>query len=390
MKYKGEMNMLYELLNDFPNNIIFEEEGPFISLYQTTHRHKPENRQDLIRFSNLVDEIRKSLKQKYPKEDVGKLLKPFKEIEENRLFWNESTDGLAILANKNRCGVYRLPREVEEVAIVADSFYIKPLIRNFQSAERYHVLGLEATNFALYEGNRYGFKQIEFPEDDDISMEEVLGDQYTKPHVSASTHGGASGTAIFFGQGGRKEEMEKDIEKYFRYVDNYITKNYSSKIEIPLILATLDEHHGLFANLSDNPFLQEKGIRKDYRKLSLSQLRKEAWEVIEPTYLGMTKDLVDRYNFQRSKFLATDDIAQIVRAAAENRIDTIIAESGKIIPGAINMETGLIEEGDLQDPQIGDLLNSISLLVSKNKGEVVVLPKERMPSETGIAAIFRY
>ena len=49
--------MLYEIVNDFPNEILKEKEAPFISLYQPTHRHRPENRQDLIRFKNLVQEI---------------------------------------------------------------------------------------------------------------------------------------------------------------------------------------------------------------------------------------------------------------------------------------------------------------------------------------------
>lgn len=381
--------MLFEIANDFPHEIFNEEVGPFISLYQETHRHKPENRQDLIRFKNLVNEIRDSLKQNYPKEDIETLLKPFNYIADDKTFWNKSRDGLAVLANKNKCVVYRLPRAVEEVSIVANSFYIKPLIRNFQSAERYHVLGLDRTNFALFEGNRYGFVEVEFPKEDDITIEEVLGDEYTKPHVSAGSYGG-SGGAVFFGQGGRKEEIEKDTEKYFRYADKYITEKYSNPMKLPLILATLDEHHGWFRNLSNNPFLYEKGIRKDYRTLTADQLKEEAWAIMEPYYLGKTMDFVERYNQDRSKFLASDDIAEIARAAMENRVEVLMAESGKIIPGDIDKETGEILSGEIEDPRIGDLLNSISMLVIKQKGEVVVLPKERMPSQTGLAAIFRY
>ena len=59
--------MLYEIINEFPHEIIYETEGPFISLYQPTHRYRPENKQDVIRFKNLIQEIENSLKQKYPK-----------------------------------------------------------------------------------------------------------------------------------------------------------------------------------------------------------------------------------------------------------------------------------------------------------------------------------
>ena len=382
--------MLYEIVNDFPNEIIYEEEGPFISLYQETHRHKPENRQDLIRFKNLVDEIKDSLKREYPKENIKSIMKPFEEIANDRTFWNNSTEGLAILANKNKCVVYRLPREVEEVSIVANSFYIKPLIRNFQSAERYHVLGLDRTNFKLFEGNRYGFEKIEFPEDDPITIKEVLGDEYTEPHLSPGAYGGTAGTPMFHGHGSRKDEIEIDAKRYFRYVDKYIMENYSNKEKFPLILATLDEHYGWFKNISNNPYLYEEAIRKDYRELSLAQIKEEAWKVIESYYLGKTEDLVERYNLGRSKFLGSDDVAEVARAAVENRVDSIMVESGKIIPGVVNKETGELETRELQHPRIGDLLNSITQIVIRNKGEVVVLPKERMPSETGLAAIYRY
>ena len=382
--------MLYEIVNDFPNQIIHEKEGPFISLYQETHRHKPENRQDLIRFKNLVDEIKDSLKQEYPKEDIKSIMKPFDEIANDRTFWNRSTDGLAILASKNKCVVYRLPRAVEELSIVANSFYIKPLIRNFQSAERYHVLGLDRENFKLFEGNRYGFEEIEFPEGDPITIKEVLGDEYTEAHVSHGSYGGTGGPPMYHGHGGRKDEIEIDAQRYFRYVDKYIMDNYSNKKKIPLILATLDEHYGWFKDISNNPHLYEKAIRKDYRDLSLPEIKEEAWKVIEPYYLNKTEELVERYKLGKSKSLASFDIAEISRAAIENRIDVLMAESGKIIPGAINKETGELVAGLVEDPRIGDLLNSVTQIVIRNKGEVVILPKERMPSETGLAAIYRY
>ena len=44
--------------------------SPCLSLYQPTHRRRPENQQDPIRFRNLVKELEASLRQKYPAERV--------------------------------------------------------------------------------------------------------------------------------------------------------------------------------------------------------------------------------------------------------------------------------------------------------------------------------
>ena len=59
-------------------------------------------------------------------------------------------------------------------------------------------------------------------------------------------------------------------------------------------------------------------------------------------------------------------------------------------PGKINLETGEIDTKDLKETAVDDVLDDLAEVVFKTGGEVVVLPKERMPVETGAAAIFRW
>ncbi|HZK38235.1 MAG TPA: hypothetical protein VFC98_05025 [Clostridia bacterium] len=381
--------MMYEITDVFSNDIMYEEEGPLISLYQPTHRKRPDNKQDIIRFKNLVQRIENSLKQKYPKREIPELLKPFKQLAEDKLFWNNTTDGLAILANRNKCVVYKLERPVEELSVVANSWHIKPLIRAFQSAEKFHILGLNRKEFALYEGNRYGFREVEIDPDVPRTINEVLGDEYSEPYISLGTYAGA-GKAMFHGHGGRQNEIDKDTEKYFRYVDRFILDTYSNPTRTQLILVSLDAHQGLFRNITKNPYLIDEGVRVNYETLSIEDLREAAWKVIESYYLEKTRKLVDRFNLQRSKFLGSDILGEVARSVFEGRVDTLIIEADRIEPGRIDEGTGRIEEGDLEDPEINDVLNDLAKMVYKNKGEVIILPKERMPSETGVAAIYRY
>lgn len=123
--------MLYEIVNDFPNKIIYEDTGPSISLYQPTHRFGPEMQQDIIRFKQLMQSIESSLKENYPQKDIESLMKPFNALLEDRAFWNNTTDGLAILANEDKCIVYKLQLPVKELSAVGERFHIKPLLRYF-------------------------------------------------------------------------------------------------------------------------------------------------------------------------------------------------------------------------------------------------------------------
>lgn len=382
--------MRFKIVNNYSSDILRETEAPFVSLYQPTHRHRPDNKQDIIRFKNLVKRIEDSLKQSYPRRVREEILKPFYSLAEDLSFWNHTLDGLAVLATKNRGVVYKLRRPVKELAVVADSFHIKPLIRVFQSADRYHLLGLNRNEFALFEGNRYGFEEIELEPGTPRTIEDVLGADYPEKYITFGSYAGAHGVGAFHGHGGRKEEMDKYTEKFFRYVDQFVWENYSRPSGLPLILVSLAEHHSLFQKISRNPFLMKDGLKVAFDAMSIEELRDNVWVKIEYIYLDRTKRLVESFEAARAKFLASDDVVQIARAAWENRVASLLVESDRIIPGKVNLQDGKLIEGNLEHPEYDDVLDDIAEMVYSSKGEVVALPKERMPSTTGAAAIYRY
>ncbi len=381
---------MYKIVNDFPNELFNAEEGPFISLYQPTHRHSPENQQDPIRFKNLVREIEVSLKEKYPKKEIKPIMDTFIRLSEDKEFWNYTNEGLAVLYAEGQAIIYKLNRTVKELVVVGENFHIKPLIRNFQSADRYHALGLNREGFTIFEGNRYGFDEVDLDADIPRNIREALGDQFTSSYLTVGRYAGAGVGGVFHGHGSRKDEIEKDTERFFRFVDKVVLDHYSRPMELPLVLVALPEYHTLFKNISHNPYLLEKGVGVNYDILTVDKLKDRIWEVIEPIYLKKTSDLVDRFGEAQAQDLGSDDKVQIAKASVENRIETLLLESDKIVPGRLNKETGQIEEGELIDPEIGDLLNDIAETTLKFGGEVVILPKERMPTDRGAAAIYRY
>lgn len=383
------MPMLYEIANTFPHEILDAKEPPFISLYQPTHRYRPENKQDLIRYKNLVRTIEESLRQKYPKREIETIMAPFYALAKDKMFWNNTYDGLAILANKKQCVIYKLQRPVRELAVVADSFHIKPLIRIFQSADRYHVLGLNRKEFALYEGNRYGFEEVQFEPGTPQTIEEVLEKEYEKAPITPGVYGDP-GAPVPHSYDEKRDKIKKDTEKFFRFIDRFVFENYSRTTGLPLMIVGLPEYHTLFKNISRNPFLIEEGVKIAYDALTIDQLREKVWEAIEPRYLRKTKELVEKFEMAKAKGLGSDDLVKIARAAFENNIDTVLIEEDRIIPGKIDPLSGKLERGDLIDPDVDDILDDLGEMAFKKGSQVVVLPKERMPSDTGAAAIFKY
>jgi len=372
--------------------LISNQRSPCLSIYQATHRRHPENQQDPIRFRNLMRELEASLLQTYSADETRRSLDPFDSLARDEAFWRHTLDGLAVLGGPNLFRVFRLQRPVPEMAIVADSFHTKPLRRQLQSLDRFQVLGLSLSQVQLFEGNRDAFDEIELAPGVPRTITEALGDELTEPHSTVASYGGlGQGTvSMHHGHGGRKDLAEFDAERFFRVIDRAVIEHHSHQSGLPLLLAALPEHHHLFRQVSHNPFLIAEGLNINPAVLPITELRRLAWEVVEPQYAARLAALVDDFALAESRGLGSADPANVAQAAVGGRVATLLIESGRKIALKLDSLTGTIEAADLTDPHVDDLLDDLGELVERLGGRVMVLPTDLMPGRTGLAATYRY
>mgnify|MGYP006188947727 FL=1 len=379
------------LANDYAAGIFNAPEAPCLSLYQPTHRSHPDKEQDPIRFGNLVKSMEESLRQKYSTRDIQPLVEPFRALAGNHNFWAHTLDGLVALGAPGIFRVYRLQRPVGELAVVADSFHIKPLLRILQSAGRYQVLCLDRQKIRLFEGNRDVLDEVEPSSVVPRTITEALGEGLKEPHVTVWTYGsGYPGAGVTSGSDPKSEMTDNDTEKFFRAVDRALLENYSRPSGLPLLLAALPENRALFHRVSRNPFLMGEGIDISPDALSIEELRARAWSAIEPHYHARLAGLIEMFEVARSRELGTDDLMQATTNAVAGRVATLLINADRQIPGSIDDLTGEIHLDDPAKPHVDDLLDDIAELVLRNGGQVVVVPAERMPTQTGLAAIYRF
>lgn len=379
-----------------PNKALIQElssvgSGPCISVYLPTHRTHPDNGQDPIRFQNLLKELETSLSQKYPVSEVKSYLLPLENIREDRDIWNHNLDGLAIFSSGEIFELISLPVPVTELVVVADSFHTKPLRKYLQTEDRFQILGLSLHEMRLYEGNRHSVSEIELGQEIPKTITEALGDELTEKHTTVASYGGVGGGNMHHGHGSKKDETDIDAERFFRVVAETVHAHFSKPSGLPLILAALPEHHNLFKKVNKNPFLLEEGIALNPDALTPEKLRTMAWEVMEPEYHLRLKNWSEKAGQAMADQKGSDLISDIVAAATEGRVDTLLLEADRIVPGKIVDESnGRIETGELSDPETDDLLDDIGEIVEKLGGKVVVVPADKMPVQSGVAAIYRY
>ncbi|WP_337177787.1 hypothetical protein [Paludisphaera sp.] len=369
--------------------------SPAISLYQPTHRANPDRLQDPIRFKNLLAAAERSLAEKYPGREIDSLLKPMRDLQDDYQFWSHQEDGLAMFRTPDTFVYYQVQRPVAELVVVADSFHVKPILRMVQSADRFQVLWLDRENFRLFEGNRDVLDEVDLG-DLPSTIVEALGEDLTEQHEMAWTPGPARGPqgdpAFHPGIGGRKDERRTDKERFFRFVDRAVEDRFSKPSGQPLILAALPEYQTEFRKLSRNSAILAEGIAVDPGALTVDGLRDRAWKVVEPRYLARLAGLKETFGAADAAGKAVSRVHDAAREAAAGRIGMLMIEADRIVPGRLDLEGGgkVQRTQSLDDPGVDDLLDDVAEAVLRSGGEVVVVPADRMPTDTGLAGVLRY
>jgi hypothetical protein len=363
--------------------VLSASESPCVSIYQPAHRMHPENAQDPIRFKNLVKQVEESLDRAFRGRDTRPLLDKLNALARDAHFWNHTLDGVAVLASDSRFDVFTVARKFPELAVVADSFHLKPLLRYVQSADRFRVLALSRDKAVLFEGNRYAL-DAQAADGFPVTLTELLGEEKTEPR-HAVRFAGPGGPKLHHGQGSRQDEIDIDTERFFRGVAGRLPTGGG-----PLVLAALAEHQTPFRAVCRNPDLLPDGVVGDPFALAPGDLLARAWAVIEPGYLARLKQLTEDFGTASGRGQGTGDLSDAARAAVAGRVGRLLIDADRVLPGQIDPHTGAIRPAELADPKTDDLLDDLAELVLRTGGDVVVVPTDRMPTKTGLAAIYRY
>ena len=377
----------------FPE-LLLDRTGPCVSIYLPTGRRFPESTHDVVRFRNLLRQAESSLSEVMGAAELEAFTVPLHELANSERFWSHSLDGLAVFLHADFYKVYKLQRAVPERASVADSFHIKPLLRVLQSADRFQLLAITREHVRLFQGNRDAVDEVVLHAAVPRTLIDALGDEVTDAHTAYNSvgqlgHGGGQ-IAMHAGSGSRKDEIDKDTARFFRAVDRAIIEHHAKQAGLPMVLAALPEHHALFRAISHNALLLPDAIGGNPDAFSSDELRQKAWAIVEPRYTARLQSFMDEYGAGLPRRLASDVLSEVAMAALGGRVRTLLVDDDRVVPGRVDRTTAHVSHGALEDPHVDDILDDLAEIVLRMGGDVVMVPRDRMPSITGIAAIYRF
>jgi len=346
--------------------------------------------QDVLSFKTLVENLQ-DIRERYDDDvDVQSTFAKLDALADDRFFWDQTREGIAIFAGPSFFHAYMLNQPVQARSVAADYLYTEPLQEYLQSAARYHVLVLTANEARLYEGNRFELTARSltgnsiFNSDTDSNRRHTdLSATLTFPYAAAAPQRNESG----YGVDGSMELGS--FEQFLSKVDQVVLEVYTKPSGLPLIIAALPTHDRMFRGITENLLLIPEAIPLEVGMVTTDELRKKAWGLFEPYYEGQINHVIQTYRQATAHLRGADQIDQIVKDTYDGKVDTLLLEDGRVLPGEIIDRDRIEYYGD-ELPQDHDVLSSLGELVKRYGGEVVIVPKNKMPSSTGAAAINRF
>jgi hypothetical protein len=181
------------------------------------------------------------------------------------------------------------------------------------------------------------------------------------------------------------------LEPFLKLIDQRVWENYSRDRHLPVVVVADPQYVGHFIAATKNPYVLEQGVSINPNGLDGERLRAEAWRIIEPRYQEEIKRLQDQFHIARSQQKGSDTIPDVAEAAAVGRVGTLLVDADRQVPGVLHRTSGVIEPPSNTHTRGGDdVLDDLAEMVLRMDGQVYVLAHDQMPTDAGVAAMYRY
>ncbi|TWU00418.1 hypothetical protein Pla108_13690 [Botrimarina colliarenosi] len=373
-----------------------------VSLSMPTHPGSRERRQDPIRLRGLADEAGESLsEQGVSTSDVRALRERLHTLGgdnevDGQEFWGRVGAGLAILATTDEMHVYSLRNQPGEMARVGRRFDLRPLLTDIQHDARYALVAVSRGDLRYFEGDSSGLSEVNL-EDAPGSLYAVHEKAHQKGFALHSFNRGASGNhAAAVPHGHVDKDDAEAVKRYLGEIAAALEEEASdhadSAAKRAVVFAGVPEHFHLFREAAESCSLalveEPVAIAPDHS--TAEELHQLAWPLIDARLTKTSEKVLSRWRSAAHTEVATSDIEEVMKAAHDGRIETLLVAADAQLEGAYDPETRRVSER-ASDSERDDLVAAAIAATLQTGGQTRVVPRDdfELPP-SGLAAILRY
>jgi hypothetical protein len=330
--------------------------GAHVSLCMPTHRAGPDTRQDPIRFKNLVTRAATLLTDQHGLSDreADALLAPARDLGADGEFWQYQADGLAVFLAPGTVRTVRVPLALGEEVTVGPRFRLRPLLPLLAGDGHFLLLALSQNEVRLYEGTRFTIAELD-PGPIPGSIAEALAHEDPESQLQLRT-GGEAG--MYHGHGEGDEIDKQRLERYLRAVDRGLVERVGAGRRTPLVLAAVGYYLPMYAEVTSLPDLADRAVEGNPENRSSEELHAAAWDIVAPRFAAARREAIEAWHAAEATGTTSNEVAAIVLAALEGRIDTLFLAGDAPVWGRLDGDVSpSVEVHDAPQPGDDDLLD---------------------------------
>ncbi len=302
-----------------------------------------------------------------------RLLQPLKKAL-SALRLTRSKGGIAIFHSEKVTGILRLPTSTSDLAVAADSFHLKPVLRCMQLRRSHYILAFRKNRADL----------ILVTADGTQSLERI---QMSGSHERLAPDHEKS--KRFF-EGGIKFRRQKDLRESMLALHRLLERHFQND-RLPLLLAGPQRYQEAFRTNGSNVNLVGRGMVGHIEDIDTKALAGMSEGIMQQYFSALDNQVLVAFHKANASGLASTDLKEIADAAARGQVLSLLIAEDRNVWGHLDRKTGHVRVLDQRtDATADDLLDDIAELTLLKGGRVTVLPSAQMPEHKAIGAVLRW
>lgn len=298
---------------------------------------------------------------------------------------------IAVFRSPDVFRVSWIDEQVPSKAVIGPHFYVRPLLPELMRDKTFYLLALSQKNVRLLRCTSKNSEEVEFPAATASSYDAYMNT--AKPdHMSGnrSSPGPSSGssTGAMFSTSSDREDKDEYLAHFYGQIDRGVNECLRGKTE-PLVLVGVEYEIALYRSLNKYLHLADESVEGAPNSLKSGEMHARAMNAMSRCYEKKVDEELAEYNHKVGGG-ASNRLKEIIPAAYEGRILTLLVSDSMETTGAFDEATYTVKGRETGSPDDEDLVNDAVVQTILHAGKVYNVPNGKMPNGTPLAAIYRF
>ena len=298
---------------------------------------------------------------------------------------------LAVFRSPEYFGWTWLDETIPSRAVIGPHFHIRPLLPELTRGKSFHILALSRKDVRMLRCTARHSEEVPFAPGVITSFDAWMNT--AKPdHTTDNMGTGGPSTGhmkgVMFTTSSEREDKGEYLAHFFRQIDRGVDEMLRGKSE-PVVPAGVDYEVALYRTVNTYPHLSEECVHGAPNGLKAGELHARALQAMSRAYEKKVDSLLAEYNHKVGGS-ASNRVKDVITAAHDGRVLTLLISDSLQMTGTFNESTHSVKGRETGTSADEDLINDAAVQTIRHAGEVHVVPNNKMPNGSPLAAIYRF